>query len=214
MIIQSRVCFIFLKTCLEQISKLNKSINKLDCWETISPLWCSTTVRCFIEGKVTQTTFVLIMTMWCCCDSKIYCNIYSNLFTFRVLYLMFTKSQQLCSQSPPSGINISGKSFMSNWWLPWILGVVIHSTIIWHGTKLLPPKKKNENSEPWVISHEWLWLWCCDCTIITWHWPQWLRLAWTNSVETSQHWLKMRHYTQTNTLIFATLTFPMLANKK
>lgn len=163
MIIQSRVCFIFLKTCLEQISKLNKSDNKLDCWETISPLWCSTTVRCFIEGKVTQTTFVLIMTMWCCCDSKIYCNIYSNLFTFRVLYLMFTKSQQLCSQSPPSGINISGKSFMSNWWLPWILGVVIHSTIIWHGTKLLPPPKKRMK----IQSHEWLVMSDYGCGAVT-----------------------------------------------
>lgn len=60
------------------------------------------------DVKVTKITFVLIILHTQYCTIQRY-TVKDNLFALRVLSLMFIKSQQLSSQSPPSGLNISGK---------------------------------------------------------------------------------------------------------
>lgn len=113
----------------------------------------------FVKAKVTQTTFVLIRLRSDAVIPRF--NVIDNLFALRVLSLMFTKSQQISSQSPPSGLNISGKSLMPNWWLSVLCAGLWSAQQLYHmeQTKNTFKKKIRAMSDKsWVIMAAVLWL--------------------------------------------------------
>lgn len=102
-----------------------------------------------------------------------------NLFVFRVLSLMFTKRQQLSSQSLPSGLSISRKLLMPDGYPSCVRSChPHHNYITWHKPKALENKLKKQT--------EWLWLWLYHYNLAL------TSMAWTN-------WQKMRHHTHADT---------------